>query len=56
MLYLIGLGLNENSYSNEAEKAILNADEIYVEFYTVDFPYEIKELEKKFRGKNKFLR
>lgn len=54
MLYLIGLGLNEGSYSREAEKAILNADEIYIENYTVDFPYDIKNLEKRFKRK-KFL-
>jgi len=51
MLYLIGLGLNEKSYSSEAYDIISEAGRIYIENYTVDFPYEIKELENQFKGK-----
>jgi diphthine synthase len=46
MLYLIGLGLNENSLSIEALEAIKKS-KIYLESYTVDFPYKIEELEEK---------
>jgi len=51
MLYLIGLGLSEKGYSREAYDLISKADKVYVENYTVDFPYEIKSLEKQFKGK-----
>ena len=54
MLYLIGLGLNEKGYSREAYDLISKADKIYLETYTVDFPYKIKSLEKQFKGK-KFI-
>ena len=54
MLYLIGLGLNEKSYSWEAYNAIQAAEKIYIENYTVEFPYDIKLLEKQFKGK-KFI-
>tara|TARA_Y100000310_G_scaffold338641_1_gene428858 strand:+ start:9464 stop:10306 length:843 start_codon:yes stop_codon:yes gene_type:complete len=46
MFYLIGLGLNENSITAEALQAIQKSDKIYLENYTVDFPYSIKDLEK----------
>ncbi len=48
---LIGLGLNANSISAEALEALKTCDEIYLENYTVDFPYEIKELEQKLHEK-----
>lgn len=51
MFYLIGLGLNEKGYSREAHDAIGDCEKIYLENYTVDFPYEIKNLEKEFKGK-----
>ncbi len=54
MLYIIGLGLNEQGYSSEAYKTISRAKKIYIENYTVDFPYEIKKLENQFKGK-KFI-
>lgn len=44
-LNLIGLGLNENSITVEALKAVKDSDEVYVENYTVDFPYTFEELE-----------
>ncbi len=46
MLYIIGLGLNEKSISLEGLEAINKCKEIYLEDYTVEFPYEIKILEK----------
>jgi diphthine synthase len=45
-LNLIGLGLNENSITVEALKAVQESDEIYLENYTVDFPYKLETLEK----------
>ncbi|MEM0465885.1 MAG: diphthine synthase [Candidatus Pacearchaeota archaeon] len=46
MLYLIGLGLNEKSISIEGIEAIKKCKKIYLENYTINFPYEIKEIEK----------
>ncbi len=51
MLYLIGLGLNARGYSKEAAEAISKADKVYFDSYTIEFPYEISELEKEFKGK-----
>lgn len=44
--YLIGLGLNEESLSIEAKGIICNSKEVYLETYTVTFPYSIEALEK----------
>ena len=44
-LYLIGTGLNTNSLTLEALNAIKNSDKIYLETYTVDFPYPKTDLE-----------
>ena len=49
MLYLIGLGLNERGISKEGLLAIEKCAKIYVEGYTIDFPYPIEELK---LGKN----
>jgi len=46
MLYLIGLGLNIKGISLQGLEAIKKCRKIYLENYTVDFPYELKELEK----------
>ncbi|MGC9309272.1 MAG: diphthine synthase [Candidatus Nanoarchaeia archaeon] len=43
--YLIGLGLDVRSISLEALETIKNCQEIYLENYTTDFPYHIKEIE-----------
>ncbi|MGY4884074.1 MAG: diphthine synthase [Nanobdellota archaeon] len=52
MLYLIGLGLNERSVSKEAIEIIKRCKRVYLENYTVDFPYThqalIDEIGKKF--------
>lgn len=45
MLYLIGLGLNVKGMSLEGLEICKKANEIYLEGYTVDFPYSIEELE-----------
>ncbi len=46
MLYLVGLGLDKKSLSLKGKGIISRADKIYLESYTVDFPYSIRELEK----------
>lgn len=51
MLYLVGLGLNEKGYSREAYDVISGADKVYVDTYTIEFPYPISELMAQFKGK-----
>ena len=51
MFYLIGLGLNEKGYSREAYDSVEKSEKIYVENYTVDFPYDFSVLEKQFKEK-----
>jgi len=46
MLYLIGLGLNEKGISKEGIEAIKKSKKIYLDDYTVNFPYPLKNLEK----------
>lgn len=46
MLYLIGLGLNEKTLTKEAFETIKKCKKVYLEGYTVDFPYEFSDLEK----------
>lgn len=43
---LIGTGLNEKSLTLEALELIKDSDHVYLENYTVDFPYDKKVLEK----------
>ena len=43
-LNLIGTGMNQNSLTAEALEAIKSSDKIYLENYTVNFPYKIKDL------------
>jgi diphthine synthase len=50
MLYLIGLGLSEKGISQQGIEAVEKCKKIYLENYTVDFPYSIIELGK-FLGK-----
>jgi len=47
MLYLIGLGLNKNGISQEGLAAVKKCKKIYLENYTVDFPYSSGELSEK---------
>jgi len=44
--YLIGLGLRINSISCDARENLNKCDKIYLESYTVDFPYSVEELSK----------
>ncbi len=46
MLYLIGLGLSKDSISIEGLDALKKCKKIYLENYTVEFPYSKEELEK----------
>ncbi len=45
-LYLIGTGMTQNSISADALEILKTCDKIYLENYTVNFPYPKKELEK----------
>ena len=44
MLYLIGLGLNERGISKEGLLALEKCKKVYLEGYTIDFPYKLDEL------------
>ncbi|PIN77971.1 diphthine synthase [Candidatus Woesearchaeota archaeon CG10_big_fil_rev_8_21_14_0_10_34_12] len=46
MFYLIGLGLDLKSISLEAFEVLRKCKKIYLESYTVSFPYSVEELEK----------
>lgn len=46
MLYLIGLGLNEKGTTLEGAEAVKNCDKVYLENYTVEFPYSLEDLER----------
>jgi diphthine synthase len=56
VFYLISLGLDLNSISCEASNILKECNEIYLEGYTVDFPYDLKELEKSLNIKFKLLK
>ncbi|MCX6742448.1 MAG: diphthine synthase [Candidatus Pacearchaeota archaeon] len=45
MLYLIGLGLDLNDLSLKAIERIERSKKVYIEAYTIGFPYSLKELE-----------
>jgi diphthine synthase len=46
MLYIIGLGLNEKGISLEGVETLKRCKKVYLENYTVNFPYSEKKLEK----------
>lgn len=46
MIYIIGLGLNEEGISLEGINAVKKCKKIYLESYTIEFPYPSKNLEK----------
>ncbi len=50
-LNLIGLGLNKNSISADALETLKTCNKIYLENYTVNFPYQIKELKNELKVK-----
>jgi diphthine synthase len=54
--YLIGTGLNAESITLEAIKATRKCKKVFLENYTVDFPYEKKFLERKLNKKIKELK
>lgn len=45
MLYIIGLGLNEKGISKEGLEVVKKCKKVYLESYTVDFPYKIEDLD-----------
>jgi diphthine synthase len=51
MLYIIGLGLNKNSITEEGKQALKKCKKIYLENYTVKFPYSQNTLEKSLKRK-----
>jgi len=51
MLYIIGLGLNEKSISLEGIEAVEKCERVYLENYTVEFPYSTERLEETIRKK-----
>ncbi|HTZ41997.1 MAG TPA: diphthine synthase [Candidatus Omnitrophota bacterium] len=51
MLYLVGLGLNEKGISLEGIDAVKKSKRIYLDDYTVNFPYDLKNLEKELKKK-----
>ena len=55
MLYLIGLGLNERGISKEGLLALEKCKKVYLEGYTIDFPYNIDDL-KLGKKKNKIIK
>lgn len=54
--YLTGLGLDTESISLGALKKLQECEEVYLESYTIDFPYKISELEKTLKVKFKILK
>ena len=48
--YLIGTGLDKNSISADAVKILKSCNKIYLENYTINFPFKIEELEDAFNG------
>jgi len=51
MFSIVGLGLNEKGYSREAYDSIMKSKKIYIDNYTVDFPYKIENLQKQLKKK-----
>ncbi len=49
--HLIGLGLNKNTLTAEALQILKTCKQIYLENYTVDFPYKKEDLEKNYKIK-----
>ncbi len=45
MIYIIGLGLNVDGISKYGLEMVKKCKRVYLENYTVDFPYSVKELE-----------
>lgn len=56
MLYLVSLGLGKKSISLEALEALKTCKQVFLESYTTNFPYSIKELGKVIKKKIKILK
>jgi len=54
MLYLIGLGLNENGISRNGLNVVSKCKKVYLENYTIDFPYSIERLEHIIGNNNRY--
>jgi diphthine synthase len=54
--HLIGTGMNKNSIGADAIKILKTCDKIYLENYTINFPYPTSELEKNYNIKIKELK
>jgi len=52
MLYLIGLGLNNKGISKEGLNVLDRCHKVFLEGYTVDFPYDLEDLH---LGKKKII-
>lgn len=50
-LHLIGTGMTSNSLTSEATETLKSFNKIYLENYTVNFPYPKSELEKNYKIK-----
>jgi len=55
MFYIIGLGLNEKGISAEGKTALKKCHKVYLENYTIEFPYKLEKLEKLLGKKVKLL-
>ena len=51
MLYIIGLGLNLKGMSKQGQESLRSCKKVYLESYTVDFPYSISELSEELEKK-----
>ena len=51
MLYLIGLGLTVDGISKQGIDVVKKCKKVYLENYTVEFPYNVRGLEELFGGK-----
>ncbi len=55
MLYLIGLGLDEKGLQQRSLEILKRCKRVYLEGYTVDFPYSLKRLEEVLEKKIKLV-
>jgi len=49
--HLIGLGLGTNTITSEAKEILKQCETVYIESYTVNFPYKTEELEEQLQTK-----
>jgi len=54
--FLMGLGLNLDSISIESKRILKECDEVFLEAYTIDFPYSFEELNNSLGLKFKILK